>query len=263
MNGLRAAISIELLKSRRSRIPWAVAAGFSMAPLVGGLFMLILKNPEQARQLGILGQKAQLTAGTADWPTYLNMVGQAVAIGGGILFAFLTAWLFGREFADLTIRGLLATPTARASIVVAKLLVLTLWSALITTWVLILSLGIGIAVDIPGGSGPDTAAWLVGAIVAALLTVGLQTVTAFWASAGRGYLPPLGWAVATIALAQILAVLGWGGGVPVVGAGTGCRRRWRGGGRGRGPRPGHGRDRRRGWAPDHGGPGGAPPTQPG
>lgn len=210
MNGLRAAISVELLKSRRSRVPWAIAIGFSIAPLVSGLFMLILKDPDRARQLGLLGQKAQLTAGTADWPTYLNMVGQAVAIGGGILFAFLTAWLFGREFVDRTIRGLLATPTARASTVVAKLLVLALWSAAITAWVVALALVIGVAVDIPGGSGADTAAWLVGAAAAALLTVALQTVTAFWASAGRGYMPPLGWAVVTIALAQILAVLGWG-----------------------------------------------------
>jgi len=210
MNGLRAAIAVELLKSRRSRIPWALAAGFSMAPLFGGLFMLILKDPDRARQLGLLGQKAQLTAGTADWPTYLNMVAQAIAIGGAILFAFLTAWLFGREFTDRTIRGLLATPTARASIVAAKLVVLVLWSAGITAWVLALALAVGAAVDIPGGSGPDTATWLVGAAAAALLTVALQTATAFWASAGRGYIPPLGWAVVTVALSQILAVLGWG-----------------------------------------------------
>jgi ABC-2 type transport system permease protein len=225
MNGLRAAISVELLKSRRSRIPWAVAAGFSLAPLVGGLFMLILKDPDRARQLGLLGQKAQLTAGSADWPTYLNMVAQAIAIGGAVLFAFLTAWLFGREFVDRTIRGLLATPTARASIVVAKLLVLALWSAAITAWVLILALAVGVAVDIPSGSGSATAAWLVGTVAAAILTIGLQTVTAFWASAGRGYLPPLGWAVATIAMAQILAVLGWGAvfpwSVPALLAGAG------------------------------------------
>jgi ABC-type transport system involved in multi-copper enzyme maturation permease subunit len=225
MNGLRAAISVELLKSRRSRMPWALAVGFSMAPLVSGLFMLILKDPDRARQLGLLGQKAQLTAGSADWPTYLNMVGQAVAIGGGILFAFLAAWLFGREFADRTIRSLLATPTARGSIVVAKLLVLSAWSAAITAWVLALALAIGVAVDIPGGSGSDVGAWLVGAIVAALMTIALQTVTAFWASAGRGYMPPLGWAVVTIALSQILAVLGWGSvfpwSVPALVAGAG------------------------------------------
>ena len=113
MSTLRAAIETELLKSRRSRVPWGVAAGFSAAPLVTGLFMVILKDPEGARALGLLGAKAQLTAGTADWPTFLSLLGQATTIGGAILFAFLTAWVFGREFADRTVRGLLANPTSR------------------------------------------------------------------------------------------------------------------------------------------------------
>ncbi|HET9457629.1 MAG TPA: hypothetical protein VFO78_09820, partial [Candidatus Limnocylindrales bacterium] len=59
----RAAIVTEFLKARRSRVPWGVAAGFSVAPLVIGLFMIILKDPEAARALGLLGLKAQLTAG--------------------------------------------------------------------------------------------------------------------------------------------------------------------------------------------------------
>ena len=40
MTGLRAAIATEQLKSRRSRVPWGVAAGFSVAPLAMGLFMI-------------------------------------------------------------------------------------------------------------------------------------------------------------------------------------------------------------------------------
>ena len=110
MTGLRAAVATEFLKSRRSRVPWGVAAGFSIAPLIMGLFMVILKDPEAARSLGPLAAKAQLTAGTADWPTYWSLLGQAVTIGGAILFAFLTAWVFGREFADRTVRGLPRPP---------------------------------------------------------------------------------------------------------------------------------------------------------
>ena len=45
MNGLRAAIATELLEATRSKVPWTITASFSLAPLVGGLFMLILKNP--------------------------------------------------------------------------------------------------------------------------------------------------------------------------------------------------------------------------
>ena len=111
MSGFVAAVRTEMLKARRSRVPWGVAIGFSLAPLVMGLFMVILKDPERARTLGLLGAKAQLTARTADWPTYLNLLGQAVAVGGAVLFAFLTAWVVGREFADKTVRGLLANPT--------------------------------------------------------------------------------------------------------------------------------------------------------
>ena len=101
MNGLAAAFSVELLKARRSRVPWAVAVAFSLFPIVGGLFMLILKDPARARQLGLLGAKAQLAAGTADWPTFVALISQGLVIGGAMLLAFLFAWIFGREFADV------------------------------------------------------------------------------------------------------------------------------------------------------------------
>ena len=127
MSGLRAALATEWLKARRSRVPWRSSRGFSLVPLVVGLFMVILKDPESARRMGLLGTKAQITAGTADWPTLLSMLGQAVAVGGAILFAFLTSWVFGREFADRTVRGLLASPTSRGAIVVAKAIVVAAW----------------------------------------------------------------------------------------------------------------------------------------
>ncbi len=225
MSALRAAIATEFLKTRRSRVPWGVAAGFSLAPLVMGLFMVILKDPEGARALGLLGAKAQLTAGTADWPTFLNMLGQAMAIGGAILFAFLTAWVFGREFADRTIRGLLANPTPRRTIVVAKASVIAIWGLAISAWVMALGLSIGALVGLPDWSSADAVATVASIAVAAILTIGLQTMAAFFAGVGRGYIAPLAWTVAMIALSQILTVLGWGSwfpwSVPAIMAGAG------------------------------------------
>ena len=49
MKGLSAAIGTELTKARHSRVPWGVAAGFTLAPLVLGLFMVILKDPAAAK----------------------------------------------------------------------------------------------------------------------------------------------------------------------------------------------------------------------
>jgi ABC-2 type transport system permease protein len=210
----RAALTTEFLKARHSRVPWGVALGFSLAPLVGGLFMVILKNPDAARSLGLLGTKAQLTAGSADWPTFLNLIGQAAAVGGAILFAFLTAWVFGREFVDRTVRGLLASPTSRRTIVLAKSVVIATWGIAVSVWVVALGLAIGALVGLPGWSTNDSVRTLEGIGLGVALTIALQTVTAFFAGLGRGYLAPLAWAIVTIAASQVLAVLGWGAWFP-------------------------------------------------
>jgi ABC-2 type transport system permease protein len=218
MNGLAAAVSVEFLKARRSRVPWGIGAGFSLFPIVGGFFMLILKDPERARQLGLLGAKAQLTAGTADWPTFVGLISQACAIGGAMLFAFLFAWLFGREFADRTVRDLVASPTSRSAIVIAKVAVGSAWSLAIVAWVLAFAFAIGLAIDalvgLPGWSGEVVLRGFAGAAAAAVMTISLQSFTAFFAGVGRGYIPGLGWAVLAIFLAQIVAALGWGAWFP-------------------------------------------------
>ncbi len=218
MTGLAGAIRAEFLKSRRSRVPWGIAAGFALGPVVGGVFMLILKDPARARELGLLGAKAQLTAGVADWPTFVSFVSQTVVIGGAMLFAFLFAWVFGREWADRTIRDLVATPTRRSSLVVAKVVVAAIWSAGIVVWVLALALAIGSAIDalvgLPGWSQDLILRGFGGAAAAAILTIALQTFMAFVAGLGRGYIPALAWAVLVIFLAQVFAALGWGAWFP-------------------------------------------------
>lgn len=225
MSGLSAAIRTELVKARRSRVPWGVAAGFTMVSLAMGLFMVILQNPEAFRSLGLLGAKAQLTGGTADWPTFLSMLGQAVTAGGAMLFAFLTAWIFGREFADRTVRELLAIPTRRRTIVLGKTIVVFAWAAAIAVWVIVLGLAIGALIGLPGWSTADATRSVAGMALGVLLTIALQTTTAFVAGVGRGYIAPLAWAVATMVAAQFLAVLGWGSwfpwSVPVILAGAG------------------------------------------
>jgi ABC-2 type transport system permease protein len=214
MSWLGAAIATEWLKARRSRVPWAIAVGFTIIPLITGLFMVILKDPEAARRLGLLGAKAQLTAGTADWPTLFNMLTQAVAVGGEILFTFLTAWVVGREFADRTVRGLLAIPTPRWSIVTAKLIVIAAWSLVLAAWVLVSGMAIGALVGLPGWDVDLAGRAVVTYATAAVIVIALQSTTAFVAGAGRGYIAPLAWAVVTVVAAQVLAVLGWGAWFP-------------------------------------------------
>jgi ABC-2 type transport system permease protein len=214
MSHFRAALWVEFLKARRSKVPWLTAFGFALVPFVGGLFMVILKDPERAQSMGLIGAKAQLTVGVADWPAYLGLLAQATAGGGALLFALVTTWVFGREFVDRTAKELLAVPTPRAATVGAKFVVIGCWAIGLLLLVFGLGLLVGWAVDIPGGS-PRLLADAAGNIaVTALLTIALMTPVALVASAGRGYLPPMGWAFLTLALAQVLATMGWGSWFP-------------------------------------------------
>ncbi len=215
MNAFLSALWAEMLKARRSRVPLVTAAGFAIFPIVGGLFMIIMKDPERAREMGLIGAKAQiLTAGVADWPTYFDFLSVGGAIGGAVLFAFITAWVFGREFSDHTAKELLALPTSREAIVSAKFVLTAGWILGVTLLSFAIGLGIGAAVGIPGWS--LALAWRsLGSVLAtALLNFLLMPVVALLASAGRGYIPPLGWAFLSLLFAQVAAEIGWGGWFP-------------------------------------------------
>ncbi len=210
MNGFTAALWAEGLKARRSKVPLLTAIGFSLAPLVGGLFMIILKDPEQARSMGLLGAKAQLTVGVADWPAYFDILAQAVAVGGALLFAVLTIWIFGREFVDHTVKELLALPTARGAIVGAKFVLIALLGFALTLYIFGLGLIVATAVDIPGWSPQLVSQAFISVLGSAALTLALMPFVAFFASSGRGYLPPFGWTILTLFLANIVVYTGWG-----------------------------------------------------
>ncbi len=210
MNTFLSALWAETLKARRSKITLLTAAGFLLLPLAGGLFMVILKNPDQARTWGLISQKAQLTAGVADWPSFFGIISQGVAGLGAILFTMITAWIFGREFSDRTVKELLALPTPRASIIGAKFLLTALWALGLTLLVFIAGLGIGSMVGIPGWSFElEWTSFLV-IMITSVLTIMLMPLVALFASLGRGYLLPLGWTILALALANVVSVLGWG-----------------------------------------------------
>ena len=209
-NNFLSALWAETLKMRRSKVPLFAMLGFSIAPLVGGLFMIILKDPEAAKSMGLISAKAQLAAGTAEWATFFNMLAQAAAVGGMILFSLVTAWVFGREFSDRTAKELLALPTSREAIVAAKFVVVFAWTLAMVLFIFALGLVVGALVVIPGWSMDLLRSAFVDVIGAALLTIALLPFVAWVAGVGRGYLPPLGWTILVVALAQIIVVTGWG-----------------------------------------------------
>lgn len=214
MRNFSSALWAETLKMRRARVPLITAAGFALIPIMGGLFMIILKDPESARSLGLITTKAQLMAGAADWPSFFDFLAQALAAGGAVLFAILTIWVFGREFSDHTVKELLALPTSRESIVTAKFIVILVWSLIMTLLVLAVSVIVGMLVVLPDWSMDLIRTSLLNIFGAAALTIPLMSLVALLASSGRGYLLPFGWTILTLVIANLSAILGWGDWVP-------------------------------------------------
>lgn len=204
------ALATEALKARRSRLPWVTALAFTVAAAVGGLFMFILQDQDRARSLGLIGTKAALVGGEADWPTYFSFLAQTTAVGGMLVFGLVVVWLFGREFSQNTVKDLLALPTSRTTIVLAKFVVALVWCLILAVQLVLLGLLVGTVLGLPG--------WSVGAMVSgvatiaatAVMTVLLTTPVAFASSIGRGYLPGVGVMITAVFCAQVVAALGYG-----------------------------------------------------
>lgn len=210
MSYLTDTIWIEIRKAIRSRMPLFTALGFLIMPLAGAFLIFVYKNPELSRQLGLISAKANLLGGSADWPSYLNLIAQSIAIGGFFLFALIISWIFGREFADRTLKDMLAVPVPRASILLAKFIIVAIWSVMLVVEVYIVSLVMGAIIQLPQGSTNVFLQGSVNVIVSVCLLVALVTPFAFFASLGRGYLLPLGMAVLAVLLANLVIVAGWG-----------------------------------------------------
>ncbi|RSD13563.1 ABC transporter permease [Amycolatopsis eburnea] len=221
---MNAAIWAEVLKARRSRLQWTTGIAFTIAACFGGLVMFILQDVGRARALGLLGTKAALTGGTADWPGYFALLSQTVAVGGTLLFGLVVVWVFGREFSQDTAKDLLALPTPRAAIVAAKFEVTAVWCLLLSLYTYGLGLAIGAAIGLPGWSLPVAAGGLVKLVLTTVMTIALVTPFALGASAGRGYLAGVAAMFAATFLAQVVALLGYGRffpwSVPALFAGT-------------------------------------------
>lgn len=209
MRGLAAAFYAEALKARRSLVPWLVAIFAMLPPVMLGSMMAIKKHPLDAQRFGLLTEKSRLLAGAADWPTFLGLVGQTMGAMGAIAFAVITAWVFGREFADRTCRIMLATSTRRSAVVSAKAGVAAMWCLLLAAWMVALGFVVGAVVGMPGLTWQVLSETLALAGRSTLLWLLLTPVTALLASVGRGYLLPIGCALATMIVAQFVNATGW------------------------------------------------------
>jgi ABC-2 type transport system permease protein len=203
------ALATEFLKLRRSKVTWGTLAGLSLGPLGLALFMWIIREPGRAAQLGLLGTKANLSGLAATWPSYASTLTLLVGVGGLLLLSFIVAYIFGREYTEVTAKNMLALPVARHWFVVAKLVVAAAWWLVLVIAVLVESFVVGLVIGLPGLT-PHLAATTIGnALLAAAISYLVVPVVAWVTTLGRGYMPPLAFAIAMLGLGDLFGHTGW------------------------------------------------------
>jgi ABC-2 type transport system permease protein len=211
MKSLHATLVTEFMKLRRSKILWITILLFIFIPLMLSLMFFLQKHPEISEKLGIIGTKASmLRLGKADWPTYLGFLTQVMAGIGLMGFGFVSSWVYGREYADRTIKDMLALPVLRSFIVISKLIVTATWCIMLILLFFVSGLVFGQLINIPGWSGELIIEQTKTFWITALLTLLLCTPVAFFASYSRGYLLPMGFVIFTLITANLIGLVGLG-----------------------------------------------------
>jgi ABC-2 type transport system permease protein len=205
MKGLVKAFWAESLKARRSKILWITILIFSFIAVMMGMLVFIANHPELVGDSVVLSAKASMI-GNADWPAFFELLYQVAAMIGLIGFGFVISWVFGREYADHTLKDLLALPVARGVLVLSKFIVVTFWSVLLTLILFFLAVATGLAVNIPGWSAETAMHAFFVFVSTSMLTLLLCTPMAFLASYGRGYLLPIGFIILIIIITQFVIV---------------------------------------------------------
>ena len=207
MNHFYAVLSAEVLKIKRSPILPVSFFAFAIAPVMGGLFIMLLNTNKLS---GALHGKAVAMNFSATWTSYVGLLSQATGVGGILVFGFVCSWVFGREYSDNTAKDLLALPSSRTSILNAKFLLYVIWAFALALSNLLLALIIGTFLNLPSINLDLLAGHLETYFISLMLTLLAGTPVALFALLGRGYLAPLGFVAFTLVIAQIIAAIGYG-----------------------------------------------------
>jgi ABC-2 type transport system permease protein len=204
---MRAAVSVEWLKLRRSRISLItfVLVGLGCPALTAGFLAAAARGPADTP----LAIKVNAMLIGEGWAAYFGMLTQIVSVSALLGAGVVVSWSFGREFSDATLSGLFALPTSRTTIAGAKFVVLTLWTLAMTALTVGAACALapiaGLHLPIDAGAGPTLKVLLVG------LSAGLlASPLAFVATLARGHLPAVASLILIVVVTQIVTIVGLG-----------------------------------------------------
>ena len=205
MRGFLVALSTELTKALKSKMLWVTFIFFAFIALMLGFLMLIAKHPEIGENSEVLSMKASLLS-RADWPTFLGLLLQMALTVGSMGSAIVAVWVFGREYADRTIKDILVLPVSRLNIVLAKLVIIFFWSLLLLMFLYVFAIFAGFAINLDGWTSELFRKNCIVYCISALLTVLLFPVISLITCISRGYLLSVGIAILLLITTQFLYI---------------------------------------------------------
>jgi ABC-2 type transport system permease protein len=204
-----AALWAEYMKIRRSKILWITILLFAFIPSMMGFMIYIVRHPEISAKLGLMAAKASLLS-VSDWPAFMGILSQFAAAIGLIGFGFVTAWVFGREYTERTIKDILSLPVSRSYIVHAKFIIVFAWSVILIIVLFISGMIVGKVAGLTAWSGQVFNEGMQTFLITSFLTLLLCPPVAFVAGYSRGIIAPIGFIILTLIMAQFAALAGLG-----------------------------------------------------
>jgi ABC-2 type transport system permease protein len=182
----------EIRKIIRSNVFWIMFLVLGFGPIMMGV-----------------GNVLSSDAGGVTWELYLTGLLDTLAPLGLIGYTFVAAWVFGREFADRTIKDLLAKPVSRAKIVLSKFLVILAWCLLLSVYMFAVGFAVGAIMGVEGGSASFISGLFFKFLITSLLYIFVTAPTILLANVTKGYLAPLGLILIIVILSNVLASFGF------------------------------------------------------
>ncbi len=170
----------EVMKLKHAPMLWISVIGVSVAPVLDAVLLC------GARMQGREISWGNFTSQNLSFMTFLT---------GSMLFGLVATYVFGREYAEDTLKSLFVASIQRWWVVVSKLAVLFVWSMGLGAAAWAISAALGWLARFPGFSWAALLADLGHYAVACALIYCTLPVTAWIAMLCRGYIPPMAFAL--------------------------------------------------------------------
>lgn len=178
----------EARKIGRSVVFWVMLAVFTALPLM----------------------IAVLNSSATNWEAYfadlLGSIGSLLVVG----FSFTSAWVFGMEYTNNTIKDMLVKPIPKSYLVLAKFIATAMWNTGMVVFTFAVIAGAGALIGVGGASLSTNLQIYCSFMAASLLIMLVSTTSALFANLTRGYLAPIGVTFVIVVVSNVVVQLGYG-----------------------------------------------------